>query len=80
MATPWVRTAQAAAHLGRSPRTLLRMISSGRVAPGTHYLRGQEPNSPVTWNLEALEKRLGELTAMGARSRGIEKTTTTEDN
>ena len=80
MATPWVRTAQAAAHLGRSPRTLLRLISNGKVTPGTHYLRGLEPNSPVTWNIDALEKRWGELMAMDASSRGVKATTTTEDN
>ena len=80
MSTPWLRTAPAAAHLGRSSRTLLRLIPQGLVAPGTHYLRGSEPNSPITWNLEALEKRLGELTVIAASTRARATQSTTAEN
>jgi hypothetical protein len=69
MSTPWLRTAPAAAHFGRSSRTLLRLIPAGLVTPGTHYLRGPEPNAPITWNIGALEKRLSELTAVAASTR-----------
>jgi hypothetical protein len=80
MPTPWLRTAQAAAHMGRSPRTLLRLIRVGQVTPGVHYLHEGGANSPITWNVEALTKRLGELTAMPASSKAAESTTTTEND
>ena len=37
-------------------------------------------NSPITWNLNALEKRLGELTPMPASSKPAASTTTTEND
>ena len=77
MSKPWMRTAQAAAHIGCSPRTLLRLIRDGKVRPGLHYLQGQQgANSPITWNLEALERRLGELTPMPSGARNSVTTTT----
>ena len=80
MITPWLRTATAAAHLGRSSRMLLRLIPAGLVRPGTHYMRGIEPNSPITWHIKNLEKRLCELTAIAASTRPASgKPTTNEE-
>jgi hypothetical protein len=80
MSTKWLRTAPAAAHLGRSSRSLLRLIKDGVVTPGTHYLRGSEPNSPITWDIQSLEKRLGELTVMPARIRTTASKSTTAES
>ena len=81
MSKPWMRTAQAAAHIGCSPRTLLRLIRDGKVRPGLHYLQGhQGANSPITWNIDALEKRLGELTPMPASSKPAASATRTEND
>jgi hypothetical protein len=81
MPTPWLRTAQAAAHIGCSPATLRRLIRDGKVRSGLHYMQGHVgANSPITWNIEALEKRLGELTPMPASSKPAASTTTTEND
>jgi len=70
----WVPTPLAVQALGRSKPTLLRMIRSGLLQPGTHYLRGQYANSPITWNCQAVTETLARLSAMPAPARTADPT------
>jgi hypothetical protein len=57
------------------------LIRDGKVRSGLHYLQSHVgANSPITWNIGALEKRLGELTPMPASSKPATSTTTTEND
>ena len=50
----WVPTPKAVEQLGRSKSQLLRLIKSGHLVAGKHYVRGPFTNSPITWNVEEI--------------------------
>ena len=50
----WVPTPKAVELLGRSKSQLLRLIKSGHLVAGKHYVRGAFSNSPITWNVEEI--------------------------
>ena len=54
----WERTSVVAERLGKSSVSLRRLIENGWVTEGTHYMRGPAINSPITWNIIALQKKL----------------------
>ena len=57
----WVPTPKAVELLGRSKSQLLRLIRSGHLTAGKHYVRGPYTNSPITWNVEEITKLFADL-------------------
>jgi predicted site-specific integrase-resolvase len=62
--TTWAPTRAAADYLGIHERTLFRWRAVGLLKPGTHF-RKKFPanNSPLLYDLEAVEQTMRELTA-----------------
>ena len=56
----WVTTAQASKQLSRSPQTLKRYrdANGGFLELGKHYNYGGFPNSPITWDVEAVRQAM----------------------
>ena len=66
--TSWVSQRIAADHLGISERTLHRWRSSQLLKPGAHWRRKfPAPNSPLLYDLGAVEDVMREATARTAR-------------
>ncbi len=64
----WASSRAAADQLGMSERTLHRWRTAGLLKPGAHYRRKfPAPNSPLLYDLEAVEAVMREATARDPR-------------
>ena len=59
---PWLKSKALEERLPLSRRTLLRYVDKGWLEPGTHFLVVPGKATQYLWNVEAIERRLAELT------------------
>ena len=67
----WMRTGDAAYHLGVSSDTLKRRreVSGGFLENGTHYNLGPSRNSSIVWNVPAIREAFNQR-GLQARKEG----------
>ena len=76
----WVKTPVAARITGRSRSQLLRLVKAGYLTQGKHYLKGFTPNSPYTWNVEAIHETMSQQAPMPAPTSKAVQLTEQHDN
>jgi len=64
----WLKTPEVVYKTGRSRSQLLRLIRNGFLVRGTHWLKGPHENSPITWDIEALDDFFAQQAPMSAPS------------
>jgi len=76
----WVKTPEAVRLTGRSRSQLIRLVKAGYLNRGTHWLKGFSPNSPFTWNVDAIHKTMSQQAPMPAPVSKAVQLTQQHDN
>lgn len=68
-----LKTPLATEALGRSKKSLMRMVDVGCLEAGVHFFRGPFPNSPITWDVDACKEKFAALAKLPAPPCNVNK-------